>query len=125
MEYRRLGNSGLDVSVVCLGTMMFGDRTGADDASAIVAHAFENGINFIDTADVYAGGASERITGDWPVSIRHTLDRCHPSSAASSSAVIPAPSRSARSWRPNWRRGIADPISVIATSGGVQRRVRS
>ena len=63
MEYRRLGNSGLDVSVVCLGTMMFGDRTGADDASAIVAHAFENGINFIDTADVYAGGASERITG--------------------------------------------------------------
>ena len=63
MEYRRLGNSGLDVSVVCLGTMMFGDRTDASEANGIVAHAFGNGVNFIDTADVYAGGASETITG--------------------------------------------------------------
>jgi aryl-alcohol dehydrogenase-like predicted oxidoreductase len=63
MEYRRLGNSGLDVSVVCLGTMMFGDRTGEAQANEIVAHAFANGVNFIDTADVYASGASETITG--------------------------------------------------------------
>jgi aryl-alcohol dehydrogenase-like predicted oxidoreductase len=63
MEYRRLGNSGLDVSAVCLGTMMFGDRTDATQANEIVADAFGNGINFIDTADVYANGASESITG--------------------------------------------------------------
>ncbi|MGE5087612.1 MAG: aldo/keto reductase [Candidatus Levyibacteriota bacterium] len=63
MEYRRLGKSGLDVSVVCLGTMMFGDRTDDAEAREIVAHAFDAGVNFIDTADVYADGASETITG--------------------------------------------------------------
>ena len=63
MNYRQLGNSGLNVSVVCLGTMMFGDRTDAAQASEIVAHAFDAGVNFIDTADVYANGASETITG--------------------------------------------------------------
>jgi aryl-alcohol dehydrogenase-like predicted oxidoreductase len=64
MEYRRLGRSGLEVSIVCLGTMMFGDRTNAHDASEIVAHAEHAGVNFIDTADVYANGASETISGD-------------------------------------------------------------
>lgn len=63
MEYRRLGNSGLEVSIVCLGTMMFGDRTNARDANEIVAAAHDAGINFIDTADVYSGGESEAITG--------------------------------------------------------------
>ncbi|HSU42945.1 MAG TPA: aldo/keto reductase [Casimicrobiaceae bacterium] len=63
MEYRRLGKSGLQVSIVCLGTMMFGDRTDAREANEIVAHALEAGVNFIDTADVYANGESERITG--------------------------------------------------------------
>jgi len=63
MEYRRLGKSGLDVSVVCLGTMMFGDRTDAREANEIVAAAQDAGVNFIDTADVYANGASEAITG--------------------------------------------------------------
>ncbi len=63
MEYRRLGKSGLEVSTVCLGTMMFGDRTGDAEAGEIVAHAFDAGVNFIDTADVYADGASETITG--------------------------------------------------------------
>ena len=64
MEYRRLGRSGLEVSIVCLGTMMFGDRTDASAASEIVAHAEHAGVNFVDTADVYANGASETITGD-------------------------------------------------------------
>ena len=63
MDYRRLGRSGLDVSTVCLGTMMFGDRTSERDAFEIVAHAREHGVNFIDTADVYSTGESERITG--------------------------------------------------------------
>src|SRR6185437_4784195 len=57
------GRSGLDVSVVCLGTMMFGDRTDAREANEIVAAAQDAGVNFIDTADVYANGASEAITG--------------------------------------------------------------
>ena len=63
MDYRRLGSSGLDVSTVCLGTMMFGDRTSERDAISIVAHARDHGVNFIDTADVYSKGESERITG--------------------------------------------------------------
>ena len=63
MEYRNLGNSGLKVSPVCLGTMLFGDRTDAAEAGRIVASARAAGVNFIDTADAYAKGESERITG--------------------------------------------------------------
>ena len=63
MEYRRLGRSGLKVSRLCLGTMMFGDRTSEDEAARIVGSAREAGVNFIDTADLYANGESERITG--------------------------------------------------------------
>jgi len=63
MEYRRLGNSGLEVSPICLGAMMFGDQTDAAASQAIVDAAFAAGINFIDTADVYGNGASERIVG--------------------------------------------------------------
>jgi len=63
MQFRRLGDSGLEVSTICLGTMMFGDRTDAKTAQRIIASAFDAGINFIDTADVYAKGASEQIVG--------------------------------------------------------------
>jgi len=63
MEFRRVGESGLEVSVICLGTMMFGDRTDSATAQRIVASAFDAGVNFIDTADVYAKGASETIAG--------------------------------------------------------------
>jgi len=63
MEYRNLGASGLAVSPICLGTMMFGDRTDAAEAGRIVAAAREAGVNFVDTADQYAKGESERITG--------------------------------------------------------------
>src|SRR6266851_2625696 len=63
MQFRRLGESGLEVSVLCLGTMMFGDRTDAATAQRIIASAFDAGVNFIDTADVYAKGASETIAG--------------------------------------------------------------
>jgi aryl-alcohol dehydrogenase (NADP+) len=64
MDYRQLGSSGVHVSPVCLGTMMFGDRTDAAAAREIVAQALDAGVNFIDTADVYNGGESERIVGD-------------------------------------------------------------
>lgn len=63
MEYRRLGQSGLEVSLLCLGTMNFGDRTDAAEALRIVDAAFNAGVNFIDTADAYVNGASERIVG--------------------------------------------------------------
>ncbi|MEO6033273.1 MAG: aldo/keto reductase [Burkholderiaceae bacterium] len=63
MPYRSLGASGLKVSKLWLGTMMFGDRTDAAEAARIVAAAREAGVNAIDTANTYAGGDSERITG--------------------------------------------------------------
>ena len=63
MQYRRLGTSNLKVSVLCLGTMMFGQQTPDDEAARIVASAKEHGINFIDTADVYNEGKSETLLG--------------------------------------------------------------
>jgi aryl-alcohol dehydrogenase-like predicted oxidoreductase len=63
MEYRRLGATNLKVSALCLGTMMFADQTDEQEAGRIVAHAHANGVNFIDTADVYSFGASEEMTG--------------------------------------------------------------
>ena len=63
MQHRRLGDSGLEVSEICLGTMMFGDRTDAPTAQRIIDSAFEAGVNFIDTADVYVKGMSETIVG--------------------------------------------------------------
>ena len=63
MQYRRLGNSNLKVSTLCLGTMMFGQQTPIAEAERIVASARAHGINFIDTADVYNEGASETMLG--------------------------------------------------------------
>ena len=63
MNYRKLGRSGLDISPICLGAMMFGGPTDADTAGRIIASARDAGINFIDTADVYNGGQSEEVVG--------------------------------------------------------------
>lgn len=63
MNTRRLGRSGLEVSTLCLGAMMFGDQTAEAEALRIVQQARDAGVNFIDTADAYAGGASEEIVG--------------------------------------------------------------
>ena len=63
MSYRRLGASGLMVSPLCLGTMMFGAQTDAAEAGRIMSAARDTGINFIDTANVYNKGESERVTG--------------------------------------------------------------
>jgi aryl-alcohol dehydrogenase-like predicted oxidoreductase len=63
IPYKRLGRSGLTVSRLALGTMTFGDRTGEDEARRIFDEAKAAGVNFIDTADTYAKGESERITG--------------------------------------------------------------
>ncbi|WP_050461542.1 aldo/keto reductase [Herbaspirillum autotrophicum] len=71
MQYRRLGKSNLNVSALCLGTMMFGDQTDTAEASRIVASAREHGVNFIDTADVYTKGRSEEIVGELLQGQRH------------------------------------------------------
>lgn len=63
MDYRRLGRSGLKVSPLCLGAMMFGDQADEAASRGIIAAAREAGVNFIDTADAYVAGKSERIVG--------------------------------------------------------------
>ena len=71
MQYRLLGKSNLKVSALCLGTMMFGDQTARDEAASIVADAHAQGVNFIDTADVYTKGASESMVGELLKGQRH------------------------------------------------------
>lgn len=63
MEYRSLGRTGVMVSPLCLGAMNFGGPTSEDESIRIINRALDGGINFIDTANVYNGGESERIVG--------------------------------------------------------------
>src|SRR4051794_40868951 len=64
MRFRRLGDSDLEVSEICLGSWLtYGGGVGDEQAEACVAAAFEAGINFIDTANVYAGGKAEEFLG--------------------------------------------------------------
>lgn len=63
MEYRTLGCAGVKVSQLCLGTMMFGGPTNEKDSIRILHRAMDAGINFLDTANVYNGGESERVIG--------------------------------------------------------------
>jgi aryl-alcohol dehydrogenase-like predicted oxidoreductase len=64
MEYRPLGRTGTQVSVLCLGCMMFGGRTEPEDSYAIIDRALDAGVNFLDTANVYSRGRSEEVTGE-------------------------------------------------------------
>ena len=65
MEHRELGRTGVSVSPLCLGAMMFGawGNTDHDESIRVIHHALDAGINFVDTADVYARGESEEIVG--------------------------------------------------------------
>lgn len=72
MEYRYLGNTGLQVSELCMGTMQFGWTADESLSYQILSASFEAGINFLDTADIYsrwaqgnAGGVAETIIGNW------------------------------------------------------------
>jgi aryl-alcohol dehydrogenase-like predicted oxidoreductase len=65
MEYRYLGRTGLKVSELCLGTMLFGGATDEQTAHRMLDRFVEAGGTFIDTADVYGAGASEEIVGRW------------------------------------------------------------
>jgi aryl-alcohol dehydrogenase-like predicted oxidoreductase len=65
MDYRNLGATGLKVSELCLGAMMFGSRTDENDSRKILQGFTDAGGTFIDTADVYGDGASEEVLGRW------------------------------------------------------------
>lgn len=65
MQYTNLGRTGATVSRLALGTMNFGWHTDEDTSKGIMNDALDAGVNFFDTADVYAGGESERILGRW------------------------------------------------------------
>ena len=63
MQYHNLNGTSLKTSLLCLGTMMFGGQTNEADSLKIMDYAYEQGINFFDTANVYNQGESERIVG--------------------------------------------------------------
>jgi aryl-alcohol dehydrogenase-like predicted oxidoreductase len=65
VRYRILGGTGIEVSVHCLGTMMFGavGNPDHDDCAGIIHAALDQGINFVDTADMYSAGESEQVVG--------------------------------------------------------------
>ena len=72
MKYRKLGITNLDVSVICLGTMTFGEQNSQQDGFNQMDYAFDRGVNFFDTAELYAimprketYGKTEEIIGNW------------------------------------------------------------
>lgn len=73
MKYRRLGNSGLEVSVLGLGTNAFGKRADQLTSTRILHYALDQGVNFVDTANIYAGTESERILGEALTGKRHQV----------------------------------------------------
>jgi len=72
MKYRKLGNTNIDVSVICLGTMTFGEQNSEEDGFEQMDYALDRGVNFFDTAELYAVmprketyGKTEEIVGNW------------------------------------------------------------
>lgn len=72
MDFRYIGNSGLRVSSICMGTMTFGSTTSKDEAFKIMDKAYDRGINFFDTAEIYPvppkksyEGTTEKFVGEW------------------------------------------------------------
>ncbi len=96
VNYRKLGASPLRVSELCLGAMMFGDQTDAHAAADIIALAREQGVNFVDTADVYTQGAAEQMLGPLLKGDRHHWVLASKVGNAMSSA--PNESRYSRKW---------------------------
>lgn len=81
MEQRRLGRTGIDVSVICLGTMTFGEQNTEAEGHAQLDYALDHGVTFIDTAEMYpvppsgkTYGATEAIVGNW-ISARKNRDK--------------------------------------------------
>ena len=63
MEYRKLGRTNIDVSSICLGTMTWGEQNTEADAYEQLDYSFEHGVNFIDTAEMYAVPTKEKTQG--------------------------------------------------------------
>ncbi len=99
MDYRRLGSTGIKVSPLCLGTMTFGD--GADRAASakIYSAARDVGINFIDCANVYAGGGSEEILGQ--------LIKAHREQVVISSKAYYPVNKYSGGGEPSWGQGLS------------------
>src|ERR1700744_1042093 len=95
IEYPQLGRSGLKISPICLGTMMFGGPTDEATSARIIAKAREAGVNFIDSADTYNKGNSEQVVG-----------------------------RAISNNRPNWvvATKLANPMGDDPNRGGLSRR---
>ena len=72
MEFRKLGNTGIDVSLICLGTMTWGQQNTQQEGFEQMDYAVEQGVNFFDTAELYSippkaetQGSTETIIGNW------------------------------------------------------------
>ena len=72
MKYKYLGNSKIKVSSICLGTMTFGEQSSIHESYRMMDYAYEKGVNFFDTAEIYpvypkreTAGKTEEIIGDW------------------------------------------------------------
>jgi len=81
MKYRKLGHTDIDVSVICLGTMTWGEQNTQDEAFEQLDYALDHGVNFIDTAELYSTparvetyGSTEQIIGNW-ISARQNRDK--------------------------------------------------
>jgi aryl-alcohol dehydrogenase-like predicted oxidoreductase len=120
MEYRPLGNTDLNVSLICLGTMTWGEQNTADEAYAQLDMALDAGVNFIDTAELYSippkaetYGKTEEIIGQW-LAARGNRDK-----------VILASKVAAQSeWLPHIRNGksrLDAPNIVSALEGSLKR----
>ena len=73
MKYRRLGRTGLFVSEICLGTMTFGNQIDEAGSISLIEWALGQGVNFIDTADLYVDGRTEEIVGKALKKVRHQV----------------------------------------------------
>ncbi len=73
MRYKKLGRTGLKVSVLCLGAMVFGDQVSEADGINLIKSTLDTGINFLDTANIYAESRSEEIIGKALKGIRHSV----------------------------------------------------
>jgi aryl-alcohol dehydrogenase-like predicted oxidoreductase len=110
MKYANLGKSPLQVSRLCLGTMMFADQTPLEEARSILDHARDSGCNFIDTADIYTLGKSEEMLGQLMPGQRHRWVLA--SKLGNPMSALPNEGRYSRSWA---MRACEDSLRRLAT----------
>ena len=124
MQYRKLGNTDIDVSVICLGTMTFGQQNSQAEAFAQMDYALEQGVNFFDTAELYSippkaetYGSTETIIGNW-LKARGTRDRI------TLASKIAGPGKD---WIPHIRdgRSVFDRINIEAALNDSLRRLQT